>query len=168
MRRIKEALEAVSNVLVIVGVIVVGVIFYRAHATSDAGLRLGDHLPQLVQYGWSSHQHSLLIVVRDGCHYCQESMPFYRKLVKLRDDGHTDIGIVAVSPDSRDVATKDLVKNEVNIPVIAPFELSRLKVFGTPALILVDHNGVVEKYWIGKQDEIGENDVIASVQQGRQ
>lgn len=167
MRRIKELLETVSNILVIVGFIVVGVIFYRAYA-SDPRLRIGDHLPQLTEYAWSSHQHSLLIVVRDGCHYCQESMPFYRKLVRLRDDGHTPVDIVAISPDSRDVATKDLAKNEVDIPVIAPLDLSSLKVSGTPALILVDHSGAVEKCWIGKLDEIGENDVIASVQQPRQ
>lgn len=42
---------------------------------------------------------------------------------------------------------------------------STLAVRGTPTLILVDANGIIEQYWEGKQDERGEKSVLEVVGQ---
>lgn len=99
--KIKQILEVATNIGVIVGVIFVGILVYRSHAPgSELSLKKGDRLPQLPNYAWNSSPRTLVLAVRDGCHFCEESVPFYRKLAELKKAGRMSAGLLMVFPGS--------------------------------------------------------------------
>ena len=76
-----------------IGVIVLGaaVLFflvktYRASRDASQALqepRVGDQLPVIPGVDWKVNDRTLVLALRKGCHYCEDSMPFYRKLAQL-------------------------------------------------------------------------------------
>jgi hypothetical protein len=97
--KIKQILETATNIGVIVGVIFVGILLYRSHAPGPGlSLKKGDRLPQLPDYAWSSSPRTLILAVRDGCHFCEESAPFYQKLAELKKEGRINASLLMVYP----------------------------------------------------------------------
>jgi hypothetical protein len=97
--KIKQILEVATSIGVIVGVIFVGILLYRSHAPSpELSLKKGDRLPQLPNYAWNSSPRTLILAVRDGCHFCEESVPFYRKLAELKKEGRINANLLMVYP----------------------------------------------------------------------
>jgi hypothetical protein len=84
---VKEKLEAATNLVVIALACVVGYYFWQAHRTPQSPLpesvKVGDQLPGLAVYDWKTHPRTLVLALRNGCHFCEASMPFYRKLADL-------------------------------------------------------------------------------------
>ena len=79
---------------------------------------------------------TLLLAVRKGCHFCEESMPFYRRIAALRDQHQIDTQLVAVFPDSEGEARgvlKDAWLDSIGLASGVP--LSRINVTGTPTLL---------------------------------
>jgi len=110
------------------------------------------------------HQSTLLLAVRKGCRFCDDSMPFYRRLVALRDQHQIDTELVAVFPDSEGEAHGVLKDARLDSIVLASgVPLSRIKVTGTPTLILVDSRGVVSRAWSGELTPDGEEEVIKAL-----
>lgn len=124
----------------------------------------GDRLPNIGSIAWGEHQSTLLLAVRKGCHFCEQSMPFYQRLVALRDQHQTDTQLVAVFPDSEGEAhsvLKDARLDSIGLASGVP--LSGINVTGTPTLILVDKRGVVSRAWIGQLTPDGEGEVIEAL-----
>ncbi|MFZ3245213.1 MAG: redoxin family protein, partial [Candidatus Acidiferrales bacterium] len=129
-------------------------------------------LPMLPGYGWQSNPQSLVLAIRKGCHFCEASMPFYRKLYDLEKSNALKAKMIAVLPDSATDAFEVLSTQNLPMPFISGANLSSLSVSGTPTLILVDRNGKVEKTWVGQLNSAGEESVLAATknasQQGRE
>ncbi len=164
----KKIFEASINALV--GLAAVLVIYqlvqnrvqYRLN--HPRGVEAGDRLPNIDGVAWGEHQSTLLLAVRKGCHFCEESMPFYQRLLALRDQHQTDTQLVAVFPDSEGEAHGVLKDARLDsIALASGVELSRIKVTGTPTLVLVDKRGVVSRAWIGKLKPDGEGEVIKAL-----
>lgn len=159
-RGFKEKLEVATSIMVIVGVLLFGFMVYRS-LTSPAKLvpevpAVGSILPALPGYGWDGHSEVLLLALRKGCQFCEESMPFYRELLKAEKSGGLKAHLVSVLPDREMDGTRLLHEAQLDVPMVASFQLQRLHVSGTPTLILVDGNGRVEKVWVGEQDAAGQ------------
>jgi hypothetical protein len=165
MRNIWKAVENATNIAVIVFVCLAAVFFYRTYEDNRPEVpQTGATLPALAGYSWQSTSQSLVLALRKGCHFCEESMPFYRKLYDLEKSNSLKVKMVAVFPDTTQDAYEVLSTQSLPIPCIPKFSLSSLSVSGTPTLILVDQTGRVEKAWIGKLDSQGEENVLAAIQ----
>jgi len=163
----KEKLEVVTNIMVIAGVLLFGFVLYRSY-TNQAKLvpeapAVGTVLPALPGYSWDGHSQILLLALRKGCHFCEDSMPFYRELLKADKSGRSKAHLVSVLPDGEMDATRLLHDAQLDVPMVAPFQLHRLHVSGTPTLILVDGNGMVEKVWVGEQDAAGQQAIFEAI-----
>lgn len=102
----------------------------------------------LADVDWQANQKTLLLVLQKGCHFCSESMPFYKTLVeKSKEKG---IKLVAVLPNSREEGSQYLRENGVEIQDVVQAQLNSINVRGTPTLILVNDKGEVSNSWIGK------------------
>ena len=151
MRSLKRSIEIASDVAVILAVLGVGLLvvrnwnFHRSMAPE-----VGTTLTAIPGYRWADHDATLLLAMRQGCHYCEESMPLYRKLVEMDHAGQIKPHLVAVLPDSRQSAANLLESQHLAIDYVADLELSRLHVLGTPALLLLDGRGKVEQVWMGE------------------
>jgi hypothetical protein len=169
---VRRRVEIIADIAIIVFVVASGGIYLRERILSQrkqqdfAGLQPGEQLPQLPGYEWASHRLTLVLGLKNGCRFCDESMPFYKKLVQLRRSGEfADVELLAVLPDERNSIQLKLRTEGLDLDFIASYQLSKLKVSATPTLILVSRNGRFLKAWVGRLRGSEENDVIESVKQ---
>src|SRR6266478_3492035 len=99
----KNKVEVAANVIVILLAVVIGSVFLKGRFASPGlgpnEVKAGDQLPGLHAYNWKAHERTLALALRNGCHYCEASMPFYRSLAKLERSNQLGAHLVAVFPD---------------------------------------------------------------------
>ena len=79
----------------------------------------------------------------------EDSAPFYQRLIAQQQQGGSNPDILAVFPDTAD-AVKEVVQSEgLGVHTLAGVPLEKLKISGTPTLLLVDRSGTVINVWIG-------------------
>lgn len=147
----KSKIETMTNIVVIVLAVVVGSVFLRDRFSSPASqpdsIKVGDKLANVKGWNWAAHDQTLVLGIKKGCHFCEDSAPFYQRLAAQPQQG--GLTIVAMFPDNAD-EVKEVVQSEaLRIPALAGVQLESLKISATPTLLLVDKNGTVEKAWIG-------------------
>ncbi|SRR5579884_2439454 len=123
----------------------------------------GDRIPRSIVTGEANQ--TLILAVRVGCHFCESSMPFYRRLYNVAKT-HTNpkqLRLLVVAPDSSDVARSYLRRHALDIDVRAEVPLKSLQILGTPTLILIDRTRMVRRVWIGQLDAKQENDLLSSI-----
>ncbi|MDQ3820673.1 MAG: hypothetical protein M3362_23730 [Acidobacteriota bacterium] len=114
---------------------------------------------QALGVNWKGNRRTLLLVLRDGCHFCTDSADFYRRLAK--DDAalsHTKL--VAVLPGSVEDSRRYLGGLGVPVEQIRQSPLGSLGVSGTPTLLLVNDKGTVTKSWVGQLRADKEAEVV--------
>ena len=111
---------------------------------------------------WAKNGHTLLIVLSKGCHFCEESAPFYKQIV-IEAANRKDLRVIAVFPQGIDDARQYLAEIEVPIKEVRQFSPSFIGVKGTPTLLLVDRAGVIEDVWLGRLKPDMESEVLQKV-----
>jgi len=163
----KAKVEVVANVVVIVLAVLIGSVFlidrFAKHGPDPNEVKAGDQLPGLPAYKWNAHERTLVLALRSGCHYCDASMPFYRKLAQLEQSSQIGVHLIAVFPDDPAVVRQVVETQQLSIEAVAGFELGQVKVQATPTLILVDEQGRVSKVWMGELPAAEEAEVIAAI-----
>src|SRR5712692_1305197 len=98
----KNKVEVVANVAVILLAVVIGSVFLMDRfVTPGPGpneVKAGDQLPGLHAYNWKAHDRTLVLALRNGCHFCEDSMTFYRRLAKLEESKQIGSHLLAVLP----------------------------------------------------------------------
>lgn len=122
----------------------------RTHANSprrppiEVGSKID--LPGLV---WGENEATLLLVLSTECHFCSESMPFYRQIVE-------QVGniprrrLIAVFAQSVTEGRQYLSAQGLAITDVRQATAAELGVSGVPTLILIDKQGTVSNVWVGK------------------
>jgi hypothetical protein len=161
----KHRLEIVTNIIVIAVALLIGVRFVETmFFQHEVAPLAGQTVPDISGYSWSKGP-TLVLALKKGCHFCEESMPFYRHLQELQQAGKLNVQIMAVFPDGSADVTDIMKSQQLSIRAFSAVRLDAFRVSGTPTLILVDQRGKVVKPWIGKQSADGENDVIRTLGQ---
>jgi hypothetical protein len=164
------SLDRVTNIATLVTCLAIGVVVFQSHAgQGQQGAPVtyspGERVAGLQEINFASAEHTLMLVVRRDCEYCEESVPFYRSIVSevtKRSPGIA-VQLVVVTSDDRETAMDFLRTNQIAISTVMPIsgvKMRALKVPGTPTLILTDRAGVVEQVWIGKLTAAGEREVL--------
>ena len=126
-----------------------------APVTIAAGAKLG--LPAV---DWSAHDTTVVLAVREGCHYCAESAPFYQRLTKaLGQSGK--VHLVTVLPGEPAQSEKYLAGMGIPAGDIRQADLASLKVPYTPTLLVLDRSGVVKDVFVGKLSAEKEAQVLS-------
>jgi thioredoxin-related protein len=149
----RTKIEAAANLIVILLAVVVGSVFlkdrFSAPLPQGNEVKAGDRLTRLDGWDWAAHDRTLVMILRKGCHFCEDSVPFYQRLLAEQKRDGSSAAIVAAFPDAAD-AVKEVVQSErLGVQALAGVPLERLKVSGTPTLLLVDRNGTVLNAWMG-------------------
>jgi hypothetical protein len=160
----KAKIEGVANITVILLAVLIGSLFLKDRFFTPGPqaneVKTGDRLARLDGWDWGTHDRTLVLALRKGCHFCEDSAPFYQRLLVTQKQDGSATAIVAVFPDAAGAA-KEVVQSEgLEIPALAGVPLEGLKVFGTPTLLLVDRSGTVLKTWVGVLSPREELDVI--------
>jgi len=161
---LKGKLEIVTNVVVIVLALTIGFVFVKDRffgpALGSSDIKAGDRLAGPKGLDWNAHDRTLLMVLRKGCHYCEDSVPFYQRLVDKRKHDAADLAIVALFPDDAETARTVTKSESLDVETLGGVPLQTLRVSGTPALILVDRSGIVLNTWVGMLSPKQELDVM--------
>ena len=147
----KAKIEVAANVIVILFAVIIGSVFLKDRISTPASepdaVKAGDKLANLDGWDWAAHDQTLVLGLRKGCHFCEDSAPFYQRLAAQPQQGGSTI--VAVFPDTAD-AVKEVVQSEgLRIHALAGVPFEKLKIDATPTLLLVSRSGTVMNAWIG-------------------
>ena len=163
----KNKVEVAANLVVILLAVVIGSAFlmdrFASRGPAPNEVKVGDQLPGLDAYKWDAHDRTLVLALRSGCHFCEASMPFYRRLAQLEQSNQIGVHLIAVFPDDPAVVRQVEETQQLTIEAVAGFELGQVKVQGTPTLMLVDEQGRVSKVWMGELPAAEEAEVIAAI-----
>jgi hypothetical protein len=150
IRLIKVAALVVLIVLaVLLTTNVIGRLFVSNETTvANKRLTVGNRF-LLAGQDWARYERTLILVLDKGCKFCLHSAPFYKKIT---DEAvlHQQLGLIAVFPHSVEEGRSYLRSINVNIPHVQQASLSSIGVRGTPAVILIDRDGVVKGLWVGQ------------------
>jgi thioredoxin-related protein len=164
---VKNKVEVAANLAVILLAVAIGSVFlmdrFASRGSGPNEIKAGDQLPGLPAYNWKAHDRTLVLALRNGCHFCEASMPFYRKLAQLEQSNQIGVHLIAVFPDDPAVVRQVVETQQLTIDVVSGFELGRVKVQGTPTLMLVDEQGRVSKVWMGELPAAEEAEVISAI-----
>jgi len=171
----RSALDTAANIAIIVVCIVA--VFYLSLQIRDrftnrpgAGPRLpeiqtGETFPALAQVVPAGADRALVVAVAPTCHFCEESMPFYKRLVDERNQKGSQTRVVAAL--AQESAKAGEQQNMANAGVqpdgLVVLDFKEVKVQGTPTILLVDRQGKVLNVWIGKQGSGGEDEILAAL-----
>jgi thioredoxin-related protein len=163
----KAKIEVVGNLVVILLAVVIGSAFLkdRFHSPGQESnqVKAGDKLPRLDGWDWSAHDRTLVLVLKKGCHFCEDSAPFYQRLAANHRAEGADAAIVAVFPDAADAVNEVVQSEGLGVHALAGVPLEKLKVSGTPSVLLVDKSGTVLNAWIGMLSPKQELEVMRSM-----
>lgn len=104
---------------------------------------------------------TFVIVLSSQCEYCLHDLPLYRRLSAARSSSGGMLHLIAVLPEKTTTAAAFLNSSGVgtdNVLSMAPLEVGVQMV---PALLLLDEDGKLKKYWVGEVNQERERDVLA-------
>lgn len=119
---------------------------------------LGKTVP-LSGIDWQKNKKTLILYLSTRCRFCDESMPFYRRLAEKYSESK-DVKLMAVFPQSVDEAKAHFKSHGVNINEVLNAQLTSIGVTATQTLLLVNESGVVTDMWKGKLPGEKETEVI--------
>jgi hypothetical protein len=154
-----KLLERIANIAVIVGVAVfLAIVIHNRPWRSNPPqppdpAAMADALKgktiRVSGIDFPRQRASVLLVISKTCHFCEDSLPFYRALA-TETQGKVDL--LAALPQPRPEAEAYLKAAGVPATQIASAQPAELGVTGTPTLVLLDRSGKVQEVWIGLLD----------------
>jgi hypothetical protein len=112
---------------------------------------------------WGKNGRTLVLAISTQCHFCKESVPFYKK-VQSQVGG--SLKTVAVLPQPVATAEQYLSGEGVHVDQIKQATMSGMGIQGTPTMLLVNSAGVVTKIWVGKIMPEQEQEVLNALRKG--
>lgn len=170
MNKLHKRAELFANIAIIIVATLLSVVLVKrfvldrnepANPLAANQLASGDRVP-LEGIEWLKNRHTILLVLQKGCRYCTESAPFYQRLIR-ETANRNDVKLIALFPQSVAEAKQYLNEIGVSIADIRQVDLHRVKVGGTPTLILVNEGGVALDVWKGKLPPDAESQVLSKL-----
>ena len=109
---------------------------------------------------WSLHRQTLLLVLSTECKYCTASAPFYRRLA-AESTGKTAVVVVAAQPHFQ--TREYLHKLGISLHDIRQIPPESINIKATPALVLINSDGIVIESWQGQLPRRWEDEVISRI-----
>ena len=148
--RLKAILDMAATLAVLAAA---GVVLYSGtlgrvptSGGAPAVYKPGDRFENIPGLTLSNSGPTLVMWVQSRCHFCTESMPFYKTLMAE----HARARIVVIGVEPVDVLQKYLSDHMLIPDQIVSVPQRSVKLAGTPTLVLVGADGVVRSVWPGK------------------
>jgi hypothetical protein len=165
----KSALDTLANIAIIIACVALvamvarNMFFQPKPAPPPGAAAKGETLKALQAVLPAGSERTLVAAVAPGCHFCDESFPFYKTLIEQRNEKGSQVKFIAAVPgeDQKEPETAKLTGAGVTPDQMVAIDFNTIKVPGTPTLLLVDAKGKVLDVWVGKLDASGEKEVLA-------
>jgi hypothetical protein len=141
----KTKIEVVANTIVILLAVVIGSVYLKDRFSTPGPeqneVKPGDRLAGLDGWDWGAVDRTVVLALRKGCHFCEDSAPFCQRLLtQQQQDGSN--AFVAVFPNPADAAEQVVQSEGLRVHTLAGVSLEKLKISGT-TLLLVDSKGIL-------------------------
>lgn len=158
-------LDRIANLAVVIGVAVFLTLAARGdfsrHVVKNAHpspLAAGTSI-RLPGVQWPPSQDTLVLGISATCHFCKDSLPFYRQLAAQLQGR---VNVVAVLPQEQNEADAFLQRAGVTGVKVVSQDLGKIGVYATPTLLLVDSTGKVKDSWVGELDADHQKKLLAA------
>lgn len=164
MEKTNQKIELVANLLIILIALIIGIVLIQKYFLTVPPNRRARVEPKIgslmnaPDVNWSEQPRTLILALQAGCRFCNESAPFYQRLIETVK--HKNIKLVAVFPTEIGESTKYLNELGLTNVEVKRSSLAGLQVSGTPTLILVNSKGEITDYWVGKLPPDKETEVL--------
>lgn len=171
-----KTLEKLSTVAVICVALLFGFVLVKDHLLQGSATTIAvpSQVPQvesslkgqritLERVDWNESRFTVILALSTNCHFCTESAPFYRRLAAKKETSANAFRLFTIFPQEIEAAEDYLKQNKVTPDAVFSLKQTNIDVNGTPTLLLVDSQGIVQKVWVGKLTESAEQEVLASL-----
>lgn len=100
----------------------------------------------------------MVLGISETCHFCRESLPWYKQLTAQLQG---KVNVIALLPQPQSEADNFVRGEGLTDTRVVSAGLGSLGIYATPTLMLVDSSGKVKAAWVGKQDEAGQQKILA-------
>jgi hypothetical protein len=168
MFKIKPHLETASTIAVMIAALVVSGVFLLSYLkpktkpmpTLKAGFEKGQRLPPIPGISYGDAPKTLVIALNTNCRFCSESVPFYNRLAEAQRSNKTPVRILTVFPNSEHEVQQYTQEHQFALTSKSAVSLQSLNIDATPTMILLDRNGTIVDFWVGKLSESAEEQVV--------
>jgi hypothetical protein len=169
---ISAKIETTANATTVVAAVLLSVVLIKFYLLPQhkPALTVNPSAPELIQgksidahllgVDWAKNKRTLLMVISTTCHFCKNSVPFYRRLAATG----TDVKMIAVLPQPVSEAKDYLNGQGVRVDDVKQAALNTIGVRATPTLLLINSSGVVTDVWIGQLQPDKENQVLTAIE----
>ncbi len=169
----RSALDTVANIAIIVVCVIAAFILIRnnffnrpqAGGPRPPEAAVGERFDALRQVVPTGTDRALVMAVSPTCHFCTDSMPFYKRLIDERNQRGSKTKVIAAVPheEAKAEERQKMASAGVNPDDVVAVDFQNIKVPGTPTVLLVDNQGKVLDVWVGKQDSSGEEKILKTL-----
>lgn len=167
----KITLDRVANLATLLFFVATAALLARQSSESTAtihdpsSLRPGEVSKELRALLPSKADRSLVVALAPSCELCTESIPFYRELARALDERQSEVSLVAAldSPESLVLERDRLGEQDVGFDHLVVADFRRLRLVGTPTILLVGPDGEVLDLWLGRLDDRAQREVLQAV-----
>jgi hypothetical protein len=106
---------------------------------------------------------SLLFVVREGCRYCENSIPFYQRVATAARAARAKVKLVGICPSTTAACQRYFESSDVRMDEAVGIQSKGLKVAGTPTIVMIDEGGRIEGVWAGELPIEREMEVLGAI-----
>ncbi len=137
MEKINQKIELVANIFIILLVLAIGIVlvqkyFLAAPPNQQARIepKIGSQM-NAPDVNWSRQPKTLVLALQVGCRFCNESAPFYKRVVETVKN--KNVKLVAVFPTDIEESTKHLKELGLTNIEVKWSSLNSLQVGRTPS-----------------------------------
>lgn len=125
----------------------------------------GERFDQLKAVVPAGTDRALVVALSPTCHFCNESMPFYKQLIDQRNQKSSPVKVIAAVPNEQAKAeeAQKFAGAGTQPDSMVHLDFSSIKVPGTPTVLHVDNTGKVLDVWVGMLDESRQKDVLETL-----
>jgi len=165
-------IETTANVATIIVAVLISTVLVKTYLLPNAVARstAAVSAPEVVKgksvdgrllgVDWAKNHRTLVLAISTTCHFCNDSVPFYRRLGTIEKN----VKMVAALPQPITEAQQYLNSSGVHVDDVRQVPLNTLGVRGTPTLLLVNDVGVVTDVWVGKLQPDQEAQVLTALE----
>lgn len=166
MSKFFQKVELTANIFIIVIALLIGGVivkkyFFDKPDVFNEPARLQPTIGakmNVPDVNWSRQPKTLILALQKGCHFCNDSAPFYKRVIETVRN--KNVKLIAVFPTKVDEGIAHLKELGLNGMEVKQSSLGSLQVSGTPTLILTNEKGEITNYWVGKLPPDKETEVI--------
>ncbi len=161
----KSLLETIVNILtIVVAVAFLALLVHKYVLPNEPKAKMPTvgNIVSIPGFEPSLSKRNVLLVLMKGCRFCEDSMTFYKDLVRrtLQNEART----IAVFPPKTENAEGYVQQFGLDSVQVTFAPLGDLDVDGTPTLFVTDQEGRIISYWVGRLSKEKEAEVYSQLE----